>query len=308
VGGAEVLLHFGVKRTQALEAKVEFTIDQETIRYFQRLIPAAPNGLIFSPVQFGKYRNGTEQPDGSTMLWGHRETMLTAERENRDAIAKIVRSLLARCRVFHFHDTSETAAVRRECYIEANRSLYPDAGNLPAMLYLYKKTRPTVYRRILGAVQLIAPLLDDFVLEPRRLNPREILLNWRMRGSDYELGPHQLSDGTLRGIALCTLLLQPEEDLPALIILDEPELGLHPTAMGVLASLLHQASQHCQVLVATQSVTLVEHFDPGDIIVVNNRDGSSTFERLDTVAYKDWLNDYTVGELWERNVIGGGPY
>ena len=192
--------------------------------------------------------------------------------------------------------------------VDANRFLYPDAANLPAMLYLYRERFPTAYRRIVAAVKAVAPFFEDFVLEPLRLNPRNIALHWRTKGSDYDFGPHQLSDGTLRAIALFTLLLQPEEDLPELIVLDEPELGLHPAALAVLADLAKSAARHSQLLIATQSAALIDHFEVEDIVTVNLRDGCSTFERLDAGRLKEWLEDYTLSELWERNVIGGGPY
>jgi predicted ATPase len=198
--------------------------------------------------------------------------------------------------------------MRRDCLIDANRFLYPDAANLPAMLYLYRERYPTAYRRIVAAVKAVAPFFEDFVLEPLRLNPRNIALHWRAKGADYEFGPHQLSDGTLRAIALFTLLLQPEEDLPGLIVLDEPELGLHPAALAVLADLLKSASRHSQLLIATQSAALIDHFEVDDIVTVNLQDGCSTFERLDSERLKDWLEEYTLSELWQRNVIGGGPY
>jgi predicted ATPase len=198
--------------------------------------------------------------------------------------------------------------MRRDCPINDNRLLYADAANLPAMLYLYRGRYATAYRRIVAAVKAVAPFFEDFVLEPLRLNPRNIALHWRAKGADYEFGPHQLSDGMLRAIALFTLLLQPEEDLPNLIVLDEPELGLHPAALSVVADLLKAASQHGQLLIATQSASLIDHFDVEDAIVVDLRDGCSTFERLDPERLKQWLEEYTLSELWERNVIRGGPY
>jgi len=117
-----------------------------------------------------------------------------------------------------------------------------------------------------------------------------------------------LSDGTLRAVALFTLLLQPEDDLPELIVLDEPELGLHPAALAVLADLLKSTARHSQLLIATQSAALIDHFEVDDVVTVNFRDGCSTFERLDPERLKDWLAEYTLSELWQRNVIGGGPY
>ena len=122
------------------------------------------------------------------------------------------------------------------------------------------------------------------------------------------LGPHQLSDGTLRAVALFTLLLQPEDDLPELIVLDEPELGLHPSALAVLADLLKSTARHSQLLIATQSAALIDHFEVDDVVTVNLRDGCSTFERLDAKGLTEWLEDYKLSELWARNVIGGGPY
>lgn len=169
-------------------------------------------------------------------------------------------------------------------------------------------TLPSGYHRIVAAVRAVAPFFDDFVLEPLRLNPKNIALHWRAKGSDYEFGAHQLSDGTLRAIALFTLLLQPEADLPKFIVLDEPELGLHPSALSVLADLLKLAAQHSQLLIATQSVALVDLFEVEDVITTNLREGSSSFERLDSESLKGWLEDYTLSELWEKNVIGGGPY
>jgi predicted ATPase len=304
-GGAESLLYFGPKRTKAIEATLTFGTELGGTQYYMRLVPGPGNDLVFAARQ----RQHTDFiPDEKTIKF---DVDFGDEKHTQEA--ELFQSLhdegpLARCRVFHFHDTSSTAGIRHASHIESNRSLLSDAGNLAAMLYLYKQTRPTVYRRIVGTVRLIAPFFDDFILEPRRLNPREILLNWRARGTDYEMGPHQFSDGTLRAIALCTLLLQPEEDLPVLIVLDEPELGLHPAALGMISGLMKQAAHHCQLLIATQSVTLLQHFDPETVIVVDFQDGASQFQRLDPNAYQEWLADYNVGDLWERNVIGGGPF
>jgi predicted ATPase len=281
------------------------------------LVPAAGNTLIFDKEKL------TRQPQGSSVSsvaksiqWeqGSRESQLTAlynlddPKSDDTHVGEMIRHYLRDCRVFHFHDTSLLGPMRRDCLLDANRFLYPDAANLPAMLYLYRERYPTAYRRIVAAVKAVAPFFEDFVLEPLRLNPRNIALHWRAKGADYEFGPHQLSDGTLRAIALFTLLLQPEDDLPELIVLDEPELGLHPAALSVLADLLKSAARHSQLLIATQSTALIDHFAADDIVTVNFRDGASTFESLDPARLKEWLEEYTLSELWGRNVIGGGPY
>ncbi len=303
IGGAESLLHFGAKRTQAIEAEFRFAIEVGENSYSMTLVPAAGNSLLFAQEIVDDMPRSRQR-----IVIGHHESLLTYIADSVGPSVKFIRELLTRCQVFHFHDTSLLGPMRRDCFIDANRSLYPDAANLPAMLYLYRERYPTAYRRIVAAVKAVAPFFEDFVLEPLRLNPRNIALHWRAKGAEYELGPHQLSDGTLRAIALCTLLLQPEEDLPNLIVLDEPELGLHPSALSVLADLVKSAARHSQLLIATQSATLIDHFEVDDIITVNLRDGCSTFERLDANALKEWLEEYMLSELWERNVIGGGPY
>ncbi len=307
-GGAESLLHHGAKRTPAIEADFRFTIDQGQNSYFLRLVPAAGNALLFAHEHVVAIQNGDERRNIYVADGGHRESLLNQAADAGGSSEKFIRHLLSGCRVFHFHDTSLLGPMRRGCYIDANRFLYPDATNLPAMLYLYQQRYPTSYRRIVAAVKAVAPYFEDFVLEPLRLSPRNIALNWKATGSDYEFGAHQLSDGTIRAIALFTLLLQPEGDLPEMIVLDEPELGLHPSALAVLAALLKQTARHAQLLIATQSATLLDHFEVGDVVTVNLRDGCSTFERLEPDRLREWLAEYALSDLWKRNVIGGGPY
>jgi len=313
-GGANALLHYGSKQTAAIKAEFGFAGDAGPIGYAFRLAPSAVNYLFF---QEETLKNASVPPVSESYK-AHQESNLDLLVDlfnpdnppgvDFDRSGELIRSYLTRGQVYHFHDTSFLAPMRRGCLIDANRFLYPDGGNLPAMLYLYRQRYPTAYRRIVAAVKAVAPFFDDFVLEPLRLDQKNIALHWRSKGSEYEFGVHQLSDGTLRAIALFTLLLQPEEDLPALIVLDEPELGLHPAALAVLADLLKSAAQHSQLLVATQSTALIDHFEAEDIVAVNLRDGASTFERLDPARLKEWLDEYTLSELWERNVIGGGPY
>jgi predicted ATPase len=320
IGGGESLLHYGSKRTPAIEADFRFDTDPGQSAYFLRLVPAAGNTLIFDEEKltfFPPVIPGSERfvsVGGDPSYRGHRESELGVLYDRGDPSTdfdrsgKVISQYLTRCRVYHFHDTSLLGPMRRDCLIDANRFLYPDAANLPAMLYLYRERYPTAYRRIVAAVKAVAPWFEDFILEPLRLNPRNIALHWRAKGADYEFGPHQLSDGTLRAIALFTLLLQPEDDLPELIVLDEPELGLHPAALAMLADLLKSTARHSQLLIATQSAALIDHFEVEDVVTVNLRDGGSTFERLDPEGLKDWLEEYTLSELWQRNVIGGGPY
>jgi predicted ATPase len=217
--------------------------------------------------------------------------------------------VLNACRVFHFHDTSATARIRQFCYVGDDRRLMSDAGNLSAVLYrLRNKDDALAYRRILTLIRRIAPFFSDFELEPTGVGDKDIILNWRQKGSDQLFGPHQLSDGTLRAMALITLLQQPMEDLPDLIVVDEPELGLHPTAKTIIAALFQKVSHHCQVIVATQSAEFLDGFNAEDVIVVERDEKESKFLRQDGARLQEWLEEYSMGQLWEKNVLGGGPF
>ena len=207
--------------------------------------------------------------------------------------------------MYHFHDTSSAAKVKLTGDIGDNESLRSDASNLAAFLFLLKAKHPDSYRRIVSTVRLAAPFFDDFRLRPSPFNEQKIQLEWSEKNSDAYFNAHALSDGTLRFICLATLLLQPE--LPSLIIIDEPELGLHPYAIQLLAGLVRSASHKAQVILSTQSVTLVNQFTPEELIVVDRKDGASELRRLSAKDLESWLESYSLGELWEKNVLGGRP-
>lgn len=206
-------------------------------------------------------------------------------------------------RIYHFHDTSDFAAVKRTCSKRDYEYLRPDASNLAAFLLFLKKKHESEYQSIRETVQLAAPFFDDFLLRDSLDNPDETLLEWRQKGSDYPFHPSQISDGTLRFICLATALLQPKP--PSTILLDEPELGLHPYALAILAGLIQKASYRAQVIVSTQSAALIDHFQPEDIILVERKNDESVFSRPDTEKLKIWLEDYSLGDIWSRNIIEG---
>ena len=206
---------------------------------------------------------------------------------------------------WHFHDTSDFAAIRRPCSKRDYEYLRPDGSNLAVFLLFLKKKHEIEYQSIRETIQLAAPFFDDFLLRDSLDNPDETLLEWRQKGSDYPFHPSQISDGTLRFICLATALLQP--DPPSTILLDEPELGLHPYALTLFAGLIQKASKRTQVIVSTQSAALIDHFEPEDIVVVERQNGESIFKRLKKADLKVWLDDYSLGELWQKNVFGGRP-
>jgi predicted ATPase len=197
--------------------------------------------------------------------------------------------------------------MRKTANVDDNRLLRPDASNLPAFLYYLRERHAESYRLIERTVQRVAPFFAEFRLEPLRLNPSDIKLEWRHKSSDQYFDASSLSDGTLRFIALATLLLQPESDRPSLILVDEPELGLHPYALEILAALVRQASASTQVILATQSSLLLDHFEPQDVIVADLENGSTQLRRLDAERLASWLESYSLGQLWEKNELGGSP-
>ena len=309
-GGADSVLHYGSKVTPEIAAALEIDTAKGVCTYAIRLAYAATDSFTFSgeSLDLRDVQSGVVRDWGAIFVPGQKESRLNREAEyDRTGVPQIILDHLIRSRIYHLHDTSAMARIRQAGYIEANQALDPDGGNLAAMLYLYQQTRPLIYRRIVSTIRKIMPMFDDFVLGPQRLNPKNILLNWKKRGSDYLFGPHQLSDGSLRAMALIALFLQPAEDLPALIVVDEPELGLHPLAIEIIAGLMRAASLETQVILTTQSTTLLDHFEPEEIVVVDDHRGHSVFRRLDAETLGDWLEDYSVGQLWQRNVFGGGP-
>ncbi len=286
-GRAQSLLHFGPKVTPQIEAQLEFEVDNGTDSYNLRWFHAAGDTLIFAEETLSFRQTGYLSPKIISLGSGHQETRIGELASEGDRVAKFFWHLLNHCRVYHFHDTSSTARVRQHCYIGDNRWLMPDAGNLAAILYrLRTEDNGQAYQRIIAAIRSIAPFFDDFDLEPTGPNKQEIILNWREKGSDQLFGPHQLSDGTLRAICLITLLLQPDDELPDLIIVDEPELGLHPYALNIIAALFNKAAHYTQVLISTQSSTFLDNFDPEDVIVVNRKGMESEFTRPDPTNLK----------------------
>lgn len=304
-GGADRILSFGIKETSKLESFIEFgfngykfvlesTLDSSFIFTQEK--------LYFSGVYYG--------PEWKSLGSGHDEAELQKyyNKTPKGHVADYCYNSIASWKVFHFHDTSDTAGVKRLCSLHDNEYLRQDASNLAAFLYRMKAEHPDVYQQICKTIRLAVPFFDDFVLKPHKLPTEEeqLRLLWRQQDSDYALWPSQLSDGSIRFICLVTALLQP--DPPSTIIIDEPELGLHPYAITLLGALLRSASKRMQVIISTQSVPLVNEFTVDDLVIVEREQGATVFKRLDAQNLQLWLDEYSVGELWEKNILGGRPH
>ncbi len=304
-GGANSLLHYGASVTHEMGVYIYVNTSENLIKYGMRLTAIAGDSLIFADESVTDFEEGKSTPK-QHLGTAHKESLLNSADYQHDLMATAVRTQLENSQVFHFHDTSETARLRANCDIENHHTLMSDGSNLAAILYKLREIKRPYYERIVKTVRLIAPFFKDFVLKPE-INPNYIQLRWRDQNSDYEFRAHQLSDGTLRTMVLITLLLQPESDLPTLIVLDEPELGLHPYAINIIASLIHRVSTQTQIMLATQSSTFLDYFEPEQVIVVEHQQGVSAFQRLEPGSLNEWLEEYTLSELWEKNVTGGHP-
>ena len=303
-GNADSFLHFGRRNAESFSGELSFGRND----YFFELTATSENSLFFSK-EITKYYNPYVANTSSRNLSnGNKETNLIKEYNvdrKKGVIYYVLRSMV-NWRVYHFHDTSSTSKVKQDGDINDNRMFRRDASNLAAFLYVLQEKHSEHFIRIENTIKLIAPFFEKFQLEPLALNKEKIRLEWKHVGSDEYFNANHLSDGTLRMICLITLLLQP--DLPDTIIIDEPELGLHPAAIELLSSLIKSvAANNKQIICSTQSVTFLNHFEPEDIIVVDRNNGESLFKRLNKDTLTEWLNEYAIGELWEKNVLGGRP-
>ena len=291
-GGADRLLHFGSKTTPTMRFRVEFA---DSLTDFcvdmrhgsdDRLFPRISVAETELPADF--MENLTPRPGVAPLF-------------------EFLRYRIEHWRLYHFHDTGSTSPMKKTADLHDNRRLRPDGSNLAAFLYLLRKKHEGTYTQIRNTIRLTSPFFEDFSLEPLELNEDKIRLEWRHVGSDGYFDASSLSDGSLRFIALATLLLQPASLRPPVALLDEPELGLHPSAITLLASMLKHAAVESQIIVATQSPVLLDHFDPEDVLVADRVDGATKLNRLDGDRLQAWLEDYSLGELWEKNELGGRP-
>jgi len=292
-GGAKTFLHYGPKITQEINFRYIFNYS----KYYFTLVDTLPDDLTHKTFEYVKIdTNGKEE------LIFNKDTY--KRQKAYEGWGEVY--VFAGGRVFHFDDTSETSGIRRYSNINDSAVLHHDGSNLASILYKISLNRKDEYFQIVETVRLAAPFFGDFLLEPEGERKDNIIIKWKEGNSENIFQAHQLPDGLLRFIALTTVLLF-ESKFRRLIVIDEPELGLHPFAISLLAGMIRQASHHSQIIIATQSETVVNQFEAKDIIVVNRRDGVSEYERLDENALKGWLKRYSLGELWGKNVIGGRP-
>lgn len=304
VGTANSLLHYGSKRTPGMEGTLTFTDGESEDIYHFRLSNAAPDRLIVTEESIRWHRQGEDEPYEVILDPVFKESALV---DCPDSVAKSIYRMLSNCKVYQFHDSSAAGSLRQACPVETSDYLQAHGNNLPSFLYFLRENHKDSYDRIVSYVKDVVPQFEDFYLEPVGST---ISLRWiDNSATDYVFNAHQFSDGSIRFIALATLLLQSKETKPNVIILDEPELGLHPYAVAQLAQMVKDAAIHSQIIIASQSKDLLDCFDIGNVSVVemDEKGQCTTVKTLDESDYKLWLERYAISELWDKNIIGGRP-
>jgi predicted ATPase len=313
-GGASALLHYGPKTTHQLTTVLSFgqEVEGETCVYIADLGPTAGDSLYYINERVECFLHGIAS--SAHLGVGHSESKLEETASSSKAPpAMRANDLIAGMKFFHFHDTSPNSPLRQSSRVADSRELQSDGSNLASFLYALKTnehedSRPS-WNLINGLVRRVAPFIKELVpdlVSPHRPEQSAVRLYWKDE-RDHLFDVSDLSDGTLRAIALFTALGQPAYRCPSFITIDEPELGLHPAAVGIFAALVRSVSQHCQILLATQSPALLDEFEPEDVVVTERSNGETTFRRLDSAHLAAWLDDYSLSDLYDKNVLGGRP-
>jgi len=304
-GFGAALLHYGANATEAIDLGVVIRDQGTTFRYDARLA-FAPDDTLYFQTENAASVNPDDTWTISSLGGGHRESHLLDE-AYRDTTVAAVNEWLGRMTFYHFHDTSPQSKLRTHARREDDRYPRSDGSNLAAYLLRLKESVDSAdqkaWQRINRHCRHIAPAIKQ--LDPVAVNG-SVRLDW-IDDRDERFGCHQFSDGTLRALALITVLSQPSERLPRLISIDEPELGLHPSAIALITELCRSISRHTQIVLSTQSTELLDYFSADEVVVVERQQGETKLTRLSSEGLQSWLEDYSLSELYDKGVIGGKP-
>ena len=311
-GGADDQLYGGNGTTPRMEAELALRTDSGRNEYRFSLAHVHPDRFMFSDEAFRFSGQGrATEARWAHLGSGHREAAIIEAAQSAQSTdinpvtARVIVHLLRNCAVYQFHDTSDSSNFKKRWDIEDNNNLRTHGGNLAAVLHRLEHEDNRRFESICRHITRVLPVFDRFEIDE---SYGKVLLRWKAKGTDKTFGAHLTSDGSLRFFALVTLLNLPREMLPDVLLLDEPELGLHPVAVALIGDMIKALSCDLQIIVATQSPLLVDAFDLDEIVVLDLHNGSTTVRRLDSDAYRDWLDDsFTPGELWQKNLLGGRP-
>ena len=304
-GGASAFLFDGSETTSQLSGSICLRTLNGRNEFKFRLSHASSDTFIFTEEQF-RYTPGLLPGERNwyDLGSGHKESALI----NAEATGKTqgtVKKMLQQLATYQFHNTTFNSPIRNnKSDLENNWFLEEDGRNLSSVLFELRNNQPAIYQKIITIIQQIIPFFDDFALIDQY---GKTYLRWKEKNSPVTFVATQASDGMLRAMALVTLLCMPPERLPAVIFLDEPELGLHPSALKTICELIQGASEHCQIFIATQDADMLNEFEPEDIVIVTREGRKSVFNRLLKEDLKEWIGIYSLSDLWHQNIIGGKP-
>lgn len=307
-GGANTFLYGSAKQTRNISAELHFENKDEILKYELHLAFAAGGRFFISEEKIFWNTQGVDNE--FSLKAPTDETDLNAFLNRGGNVMEVfiaidIRKKLENCKYFHLHDTSDTASIKQPTNIQDTAYLYNDCGNLSAFLLKLKNQHTKYYDRIIRYIRTVMPQFGDFELVQSPTD-KYSNLNWRDRAGNF-FDASQISDGSLRFMGLATLLLQPEAALPKIMVLDEPELGLHPKALQLLRAMIEHTKRHSQLIIATQSANFLDEFSPEQVIVAERQNEETIFKKLSTTELKDWLDDYTLSGIWDKNLIGGQP-
>ena len=310
-GGASDQLFGGSDATDQIQAEITLKSGETRYDYRFTLEYAYPDRLIFGEEAFRhRVSKGHEDMKWHDLGSAHREANLVLVAQSNEfphldkSAAEAIVQVLRQCMVFQFHNTDYRSAIRRDTHVRPYSKLRSDGGNLAAVLYRIEREDRMRYEKICRYIRRILPGFDQFDMVEHN---GKVALRWQSDWSDYDIGAHLTSDGSLRTFALVTLLNCAPELLPDVVLLDEPELGLHPAAVTLIGSMIQSLARKKQVIVATQSPLLVDLFSLEQTRILELRHGRTEIREVDLVEYTQWLDDYSTGELWQRNLLGGRP-
>ena len=308
-GGANDQLFGGSKVSETMGAELAIRTGKERNEYRFVLKYVSKDRFVFDEEAFRSCRKGLGRDTGWTQIGGgHFEAKVVEHAQSANVhdptTARVLRDLLRRCAVYQFNDTSFDSRLKKYWATTENKFLRSDGGNLAAVLLRIEQEDLRRFATICRHIRRILPVFDRFQIED---DDGKVMLEWKAQGMDKTVGAHLTSDGSLRLFALVTLLNLPERMLPDVLLLDEPELGLHPTAIALVGSMIKVLATNRQVIVATQSPLLVDVFDLDKILVLELRNGRTEVLRYDESKYRHWLDEYATGELWQMNLLGGRP-
>ncbi len=311
-GGINTFLFKGYEESQGLSINFDIEGTGTNPQFYKFDITSDGESYQILKETIGYRPNGNNQGIAHQIENGTKESKIPESEPDQLFVAtkKIFDNIFNRFKIYHFHDTSDNAPIKLPQDIEDVYYFKAEGENLAPFLLLLKEQYFDTYYKIVEITRLVYPFFHEFILEESPRAKGKVMLRWKEKGNGMIYSSKQISDGTLRFICLATLLLQPADlsYVPQTIILDEPELGLHPFAINILAELIQKAAVEKQVIIATQSVSLINHFTPKDLLITERaQNGATEFKRLKDGDFDKWLEDYSLGQLWESNFFGGRP-